>query len=245
MLYFGISSRWHYSFPIGCHSTTAAVEGALRATALNSGGGGGYQVAVFHLKWHFCLIWGRLSSLVHLPKVWKLYLIKTFFSYSNNVNLEIPEGAASSYVVTAVLSVSGGGSEVMDRQQSRRLRVGAASPAYGPSLSLRLLESEQYGRRSFTSIMLLLVPQENIQSCCCSAAHTEGLTARWSDRRTDGRWDGRTDGGTEGRASAGGGRADGWMERQVVELHLESHTKRERSVAQSTRNTLWASAELK
>lgn len=60
-----------------------------------------------------------------------------------------------------------------------------SSPVYGPSLSLRLLESEQYGRRSFTSIMLLLVLLENIQSCCCSATQTERLTDRQTDSEKD------------------------------------------------------------
>lgn len=50
-----------------------------------------------------------------------------------------------------------------------------ASPVYAPSLSLRLLVSEQYGRRSFTSIVLLVL-LANIQACCCIAAGTERQT---------------------------------------------------------------------
>lgn len=57
------------------------------------------------------------------------------------------------------------------------------SPVYGPSLCLRLLESELYGRRSFTSMMVLLMVLVNIESCF-SAPWIE-KTDRQGDRKAD------------------------------------------------------------
>ena len=92
----------------------------------------------------------------------------------------------------------------------------AISPVYGPSLSLRPLVSEQYGRRSFTSIVPLLVLLVNIEACCCTAAQTERQTDSEGERKQrkterDIRW--------------------GQKERERVRdvgLHLQTQRERER-----------------
>lgn len=65
--------------------------------------------------------------------------------------------------------------------------MSAVSPRYAASLSLWDLVSEQYGRRSFTSIMLLLVLLANIEACCATADLTEiniGRAEKEEERRT-------------------------------------------------------------
>lgn len=64
----------------------------------------------------------------------------------------------------------------------RNERGPSISPVYGPSLGLRLLERELYGRRSFTSMMVLLIVLVNIESCF-SAPWIEKLTEM--DRKAD------------------------------------------------------------
>lgn len=64
----------------------------------------------------------------------------------------------------------------------RNERGPSVSPVYGPSLCLRLLERELYGRRSFTSMMVLLIVLVNIESCF-SAPWIEKLTDRWIERQ--------------------------------------------------------------